>query len=381
MNFFVWRKNLSVTELDPTFKVRYLGNVQTTLTKGEGCTDHAVSIIWNNSRRSAQPGIEMKMILTGSGMKAYTKEQGLTEYRAHRISYCIAHPSYPRLFVWVYRHDGRKMKMELRCHAVLCKNEATAKTMALQLHQKLSFALREFQREKLRKQTSRLTLQRFKSSSKIGNVLPLRTQLLSTAKNFKPPVSKSHTAPRLGSITEDVEEDECIEEDDVEEEEVAAMIKHLALKRGSVGTLLDSNDRNNSPPLTPLSAGPLTSGLLHNGLEHHDILEALDLESAEGYDSEYFNSDPIIDLEVGNDLDELRRDEDVQFCLKEGADSDEESSESGFQEQDQDLAENEKENGRRRESSSGDKEEYNISVCRLPAYNIECSTTAQKTSL
>ena len=75
--------------------------------------------------------------------------------------------------------------MELRCHAVLCKTEAKAKAVALQLHEKLSFALREFQREKLRKQNSRLTLQRTNSLPKAGSVLPLRKQLLSTANNFK----------------------------------------------------------------------------------------------------------------------------------------------------------------------------------------------------
>ena len=150
----------------------------------------------------------MRLVITGSGMKAYTAEQGLTEYRAHRISYCIAHPDFPKLFVWVYRHEGRKMKMELRCHAVLCKTEAKAKAMALQLHEKLTFALKEFQREKIRKQNSRLVLQRTNSAPNTsgGSVLPLRTQLLSTATNFRPPVHKSNTAPKLGAITEDAEE-------------------------------------------------------------------------------------------------------------------------------------------------------------------------------
>ncbi|CAG5119979.1 unnamed protein product [Candidula unifasciata] len=302
MNLFGWRKNLSISELDPSFKVRYLGNVQTAVMKGEGCVDRAASIIWSNYMRSEHPSLEMKIVLTGSGMKAYTKEQGLTEYRAHRISYCIAHPRYPRLFVWIYRHEGRKMKMELRCHAVLCKNEAKAKAMALQLHEKLSFALREFQRDKLRKQTSRLTLH----SNKIGHGLPLRTQLLSTGNNFKPPVAKSHTAPKLGSITEDEEEDDWAGDTDTDD----LLLMTVGLKRGSVGARLEGNSISSLPP-TPVSTGPSTSGLLHKGLEHHDIVEALDLEAADGLSAEFFNSEPIIDLEIGNDLDELRRDQKV----------------------------------------------------------------------
>ncbi|ESO82128.1 hypothetical protein LOTGIDRAFT_55984, partial [Lottia gigantea] len=202
------KKNLNISERDPCYKVRYLGNVQTAMMKGDGCVDKPVGTIWNNYMRSSHAGLEMKLNITGSGLKAHTKEQGLTEYRAHRISYCIAHPSYPRLFVWVYRHEGKRMKMELRCHAVLCKSEAKAKAMAVQLHQKLSFSLKEFQREKIRKQNSRLVLERTKSLPIANSVLPLRKQFLSTGTNFKPPISKSNTAPRLGSITENHQDEE-----------------------------------------------------------------------------------------------------------------------------------------------------------------------------
>lgn len=380
MNFFGWRKNLSISELDPTFKVRYLGNVQTAVMKGDGCVDRAASIIWSNYQRSEHQTLEMKVVLTGSGMKAYTKEQGLTEYRAHRISYCIAHPSYPRLFVWVYRHEGRKMKMELRCHALLCKSAAKAKAMALQLHEKLSFALREFQREKLRKQTSRLTLQRVKTSTKIGHVLPLRTQLLSTANNFKPPVAQSHSAPKLGSITEDEEENEWAEEDTDTEDLVLVTAR---LKRGSVGARLEGNS-NSSLPATPVSTGPSAPGLRHDGLEHHDIVQALDLEAADGLNVEFFNSEPIIDLEIGNDLDELRRDKAVLYCLHENADSDEESAESGFHEQEQDFIYIEKDKVTRKGSLSEGKCET-PTICHIPSYwreeDILISDFAEKTPL
>lgn len=300
MSLFSWRKNLYISDKDPSYKVRYLGNVQTAMMKGEGCVDKPVSVIWNNYLRSPHPGLEMKLVLTASGLKAYTKEQGLTEYRAHRISYCIAHPNYPRLFVWVYRHEGKKMKMELRCHAVLCKSEAKAKAIALQLHEKLAFALKEFQREKLRKQNSRLTLQRTNSLPKSGSVLPLRKQLLSTATNFKPPASKSTGAPKLGSITEDFEEEE--------EEELREMAR------------LDESLEEEDDIVEAARRASM------------DSLEALNLESStttEGL------AEPIIDLEIGNDIEKLRSDREVQYCVHEQADSDEESAESGFHEQDE----------------------------------------------
>ncbi|KAK6167085.1 hypothetical protein SNE40_021189 [Patella caerulea] len=298
MSIFGWRKSLSISERDPTYKVRYLGNVQTSMMKGEGCVDKPVSTIWNNYMRSSHPGLEMKLSITASGLKAHTKEQGLTEYRAHRISYCIAHPSYPRLFIWVYRHEGKRMKMELRCHAVLCKTEAKAKAMAVQLHEKLSFALKEFQRDKLRKQNSRLVLQRTNSLPVTGSVLPLRTQFLSTGTNFKPPISKSNTAPRLGSITET---QEC--EDEELLEELEECVENLDL----------SNISDESEIIEALTLAGHANRSVSDQLARH-----------------------IINVEIGNDIDALRQDEDVQYCLDGtgSTDSDEESAESGYHEAD-----------------------------------------------
>ena len=298
MSLFKKKGNLVINEEDPTYKVKYLGNVQTAMMKGDGCVDKPVGIIWNNYLRSSNTGLEMKLTLSTSGLKAYTKEQGLTEYRTHRISYCVAHPSYPKLFVWVYRHEGKKMKMELRCHAVLCKSVAKARAMALQLHEKIKFALSEFVREKSRKQTSRLTLQRTNSLPTSGSVVPKRTQMLSTGQNFKPPICKSNTAPRLGAISEDMEheigEDDAIAEEDEED--------------------CDELD-------AALESQTLDALTLHG---HDTVL----------HDHDHGGSAArIIDIEIGNDIDELKLDTEVQFCLNNG-DSDDESSESGFHESD-----------------------------------------------
>ena len=60
-------------------QVRYLGNVQTAMMKGDGCVDKPVSTIWNNYLRSPHPGLDMKLVLTGSGLKAYTKVSVIIE--------------------------------------------------------------------------------------------------------------------------------------------------------------------------------------------------------------------------------------------------------------------------------------------------------------
>ena len=46
-----------------------------------------------------------------------------------------------QVFCWVYRHEGRRLKQELRCHAVLCPSEAKAAKLALALQERLQFAL------------------------------------------------------------------------------------------------------------------------------------------------------------------------------------------------------------------------------------------------
>eukprot|EP00091_Calanus_sinicus_P025464 TRINITY_DN9734_c0_g1_i1.p1 TRINITY_DN9734_c0_g1~~TRINITY_DN9734_c0_g1_i1.p1 ORF type:complete len:128 (-),score=7.34 TRINITY_DN9734_c0_g1_i1:184-567(-) len=101
----------------------------------------------------------MKVTTVGSGLRAVTKEHGLTEYWANRITYCTAHPSYPRVFCWIYRHEGRKMKQELRCHAVLCPKEEKAKQMAANLQDRLHQALVDFKKEKFLDKMLDLALQ------------------------------------------------------------------------------------------------------------------------------------------------------------------------------------------------------------------------------
>ena len=73
------------------------------------------------------------------------------QYWAHRITYCAA-PSaaFPRVFCWVYRHEGRRLKPELRCHAVLCQSAQHAQRIVQQLRDRLHVALLEFKRDKVR---------------------------------------------------------------------------------------------------------------------------------------------------------------------------------------------------------------------------------------
>jgi hypothetical protein len=165
-----------------------------------------LSTLWKNYTGSSKPDVQMKVTLTQAGLKAVTKEHGLTEYWSHRITYCAAPVSFPRIFCWVYRHEGRKLKQELRCHAVLCSKETVARRMASQLKAKLAQSLSEFKRDKVCRQNARLSL----ANSVYENPsLPRRKILLSTGShNYRPPLERSKSAPKLMVIEESLEEGE-----------------------------------------------------------------------------------------------------------------------------------------------------------------------------
>lgn len=207
LNKLCRRRSVVITESDPTYKVAYLGNVLTGWAKGEGCAEKPLSTLWKNYTASNKPDVNMKVAVTRSGLKATTREHGLTEYWSHRITHCAAPAAFPRVFCWVYRHEGRKLKQELRCHAVLCAREDQARRMAQQLTERLALALLEFRRDKQSREQARLSLA---NALHDNPSLPQRKLLLSTgASNYRPPLERSKSAPKLSSIEEVAEEDEA----------------------------------------------------------------------------------------------------------------------------------------------------------------------------
>ncbi|GBP79926.1 Protein FAM43A [Eumeta japonica] len=177
----------------------------------DSCVEKPLATLWRNYQQSTKPDVVMKLSVTNSGLKGFTKEHGLTEYWSHRITYCASPPHYPKLFCWVYRHEGKKLKHELRCHAVLCSKESISKRITEDLQMKLRQALIEFKKDRISKQNARLSL----ANSVYDNPsMPRRKILLSVgATNYRPPLERSKSAPKLGAI-----EEMCSEEDEEEAE-------------------------------------------------------------------------------------------------------------------------------------------------------------------
>jgi hypothetical protein len=234
----LWKRDSAViTKNDPCSKVIYLGNVVTTWAKGEGCLEKPASALWRNHSQG-RGSIKMTVTVTASGLKAQTREHGLTEYSPSRLTYCGVPPDYPKLFCWIYRHEGRKLKQELRCHAVLCSKEERAKCLALTLRNRLAEALYDFRKEKLLRQNARLSIVQ---SLYQNGAIKTRTRpvllINSNSQNYKPPLERSKSAPKLSCIEEfdeeDLEESLCVsmvaEEDEEEEEEAYNETEHLAV--------------------------------------------------------------------------------------------------------------------------------------------------------
>ncbi|KAI4899159.1 hypothetical protein NFI96_009298 [Prochilodus magdalenae] len=197
------RRKVKITGEDPTYTVLYLGNATTIQSKGEGCTDVAVSKIWAKSDMG-KSGTKMKLTISSQGIRMVHADERARRpghlYLLHRVTYCVADPRLPKIFAWIYRHELKHKAVMLRCHAVLVSKPEKAKAMALLLYQTSAAALAEFKRLK-RRDDARHQQQQLVGERTVP-LVPLR-KLLNGQCCYRPPVERSRSAPKLGSITED----------------------------------------------------------------------------------------------------------------------------------------------------------------------------------
>lgn len=214
------KKSFQVNESNPSFKVIYLGNLGIQLwSKDEQCLEKPIASLWKNYVVNMKSEILMRLTICNSGLKAVTRQHGLTQYWSNRLGFCGSHKNHPRIFAWIYRHEGKKMRQELRCHAVLCPSIERVNKMVTMLNARLSCALQEFRREKKLTYHNRTQSSNNKSNFQafIPSSTPLRKQLLAKGTaNFRPPLERSKSAPKLSSI---IEEESDYEDDFLSNEE------------------------------------------------------------------------------------------------------------------------------------------------------------------
>uniref|UniRef100_A0A8C9WID6 Family with sequence similarity 43 member A n=1 Tax=Scleropages formosus TaxID=113540 RepID=A0A8C9WID6_SCLFO len=199
------RKKVKITNEDPTYTVLYLGNATTIQSKGEGCTDVAVGKIWKKSEMGRN-GTRMRLTVSAQGIRMVHADERARRpghlYLLHRVTYCVADARLPKVFAWIYRHEMKHKAVMLRCHAVLVSKPEKAKAMALLLYQTSTTALAEFKRLK-RRDDARHQQQQLVGEQTMIPLVPIR-KLLNGQCCYKPPVERSRSAPKLGSITEDL---------------------------------------------------------------------------------------------------------------------------------------------------------------------------------
>lgn len=107
------RASFDVNQRPISFKVHYLGNVATSLTRGDGCADRPAKILWDmHLKNQGRLGRKLRLIITNAGLQAenYSKTKStstndITLYSANRIAYYLVADKFnPKMFIWVYRH-------------------------------------------------------------------------------------------------------------------------------------------------------------------------------------------------------------------------------------------------------------------------------------
>lgn len=202
------KKSFQVNQYDPNFKVIYLGNLGIQLwSRDEHCLEKPLATLWNNYLVNIKTEIIMRLTICNSGLKAITRQHGLTQYWSNRLVFCCSHKNHPKIFAWIYRHEGKKMRQELRCHAVLCPSQEKVSKMVKMLNERLSCALQEFRREKKLRNNTRVDATSGNPTTTpiiTTTSMPLRRQILSKGSaNFRPPLERSKSAPKLTSILEE----------------------------------------------------------------------------------------------------------------------------------------------------------------------------------
>ncbi|XP_058949294.2 low density lipoprotein receptor adapter protein 1 [Pocillopora verrucosa] len=117
------------------FYVKILGSCPVFQAQGSGCTDEAVqSIVANTKKTKNTPasGSLQKVLITVSTRKLSIQDmiskERVMEIPIYRVSYCVADPTFPKVFAFICRSQG---KQDLTCHAFLCSKPAMAQAMAL----------------------------------------------------------------------------------------------------------------------------------------------------------------------------------------------------------------------------------------------------------
>lgn len=136
-----------ITDSDPVFKTRYLGDVEVYVPNGTGCTNAPVQKLWDNSgEEKAMNKVTTVINIHGIFMKDSDKKKDEGKlFPIENISFCNAESiANGKIFSWISKEESSP---RLLCHAVLCSTPEKAKSMALVMSRAFQIAYKEWKTE------------------------------------------------------------------------------------------------------------------------------------------------------------------------------------------------------------------------------------------
>ncbi|XP_052057500.1 protein FAM43A-like [Mytilus californianus] len=136
-----------ITDSDPVFKTRYLGNVEVYVPNGTGCTNAPVQKLWDNSgEERAMNKVTTVINIHGIFMKDSDKKKDEGKlFPIENISFCNAESiANGKIFSWISKEENSP---RLLCHAVLCSTPEKAKSMALVMSRAFQIAYKDWKTE------------------------------------------------------------------------------------------------------------------------------------------------------------------------------------------------------------------------------------------
>ena len=136
-----------ITDDDPVFKTRYLGNTEVFVPNGTGCTNAPVQRLWDNSgEEKTLRKLTTVINIHGIFIKDTDKKNSdRIFYPIENISFCNAESiANGKIFSWIAKEENSP---KLLCHAILCSTPEKAKSMALVMSRAFQIAYKEWKIE------------------------------------------------------------------------------------------------------------------------------------------------------------------------------------------------------------------------------------------
>lgn len=179
-----------ITDQDPTFKARYIGNTETFTASGRGCTTPLVQKLWDNSEEERYlKRVQIKITVLGIHMKNLDKKKEPEKlFPIENISFCNVDTTVnEKLFSWICSENDTKM---LHCHAIICSSGEKAKAMSIVLSRAFQIAYKEWKSSQIKVRRQSEKYNRSKSLPALNlNRKSVDHSLLSKQHSVGPPVS------------------------------------------------------------------------------------------------------------------------------------------------------------------------------------------------